>query len=149
MVHWPLVVWFGDYQLNTIHSTDTWGGREPGLGPLVRDLAIAAASLIITAVSFFKFEIPVMKRGAQWRPPTVIAIGFAAMAACAGLAVLTTSPNDDDTVVAMPKTQAQRNTAFSEATKRNTEVVGLAIGRRPPTARTAQVSPWHNLLHVG
>merc|ERR1719424_1987550 len=58
LVHWPLVVWFGDSQLNTIHSEHTWGGRQPGLGPLGRDIAIAVASLVITAVSFFKFEIP-------------------------------------------------------------------------------------------
>lgn len=131
------MVWFGDYQLNTIHSTDTWGGRQPGLGPLVRDLAVAAASLIITAVSFFKFEIPVMRRGAAWRPSTVIAIGFTAMAACAGLALLTTSPSGDATVVAVSKSETQRSTAFNKATKRNAEVVGLTTGRRTPHAPRA------------
>ena len=124
LVHWVLVVWFGDMQLNTIHSEETWGGREPGFGPLLRDIAIAAASLVITAVSFYKFEIPVMKRGANWQAATVIAIGFSTMAACAGLAMLVTSTGDVSTI---PLTADARDSAFDLALEQSVELVRFSL----------------------
>ena len=133
-------MWFGDSQLNTIHSADTWGGRQPGLGPLVRDVAIAVASLVVTAVSFFKFEIPVMKRGAKWRPSTVIAIGFGATAACAGLVVLVTTPTDNENAVVIAKTEATRTTLFDKALKQDAEVVS-ASGHAIPSPGALRSSP--------
>lgn len=133
-------MWFGDSQLNTIHSEHTWGGRQPGLGPLGRDIAIAVASLVITAVSFFKFEIPVMKRGAKWRPSTVIAIGFGAMAACAGLAVLVTTPSDNENAVVIAKTEAHRTTSFNKALEQDAEAVS-ASGHAIPSPGALRSSP--------
>ena len=89
---------------------------------MVRDVAIAVASLAVTAVSFFKFEIPVMKRGTKWRPSTVITIGFGAVAACAGLVVLVTTPTDNENAVVIAKTEAKRTTLFDKALKQDAEV---------------------------
>ena len=59
LVHWVLIVWFGDSALNTAHSETTLHGRQEGYGPLARDVAIAIASVVISTASFFMFEVPV------------------------------------------------------------------------------------------
>ena len=121
-MHWPLVVWFGDSQLNTVHSEDTWGGRQPGIGPLVRDLTIAIASCVITWVSFFWLEMPVMKAGANVPPSKVIGIGFASATAIAGAVLIVThqQTGSSDSQWTDGSTAEDRTLAFETALKRQT-----------------------------
>ena len=81
-----------------------------------------------------------MKRGAKWRPSTVIAIGFGAMAACAGLVVLVTTPTDNENAVVIANTQAKRTTLFDKALKQDAEVVSDS-GHAVPSPGALRSSP--------
>lgn len=95
LVHWVLIVWFGDSALNTAHSETTLHGRQEGYGPLARDVAIAIASVVISTASYFMFEVPVMKLGSKHPPCRVIATGLASTVAVGVLVLAATSGRED------------------------------------------------------
>lgn len=116
LVHWPLVVWFGDCQLNTIHSDHTWFGRQPGFQPFARDILIAIVSCVVTWISFFRFEVPMMKLGAKVSPSKVIGAGFAASALIGGFVIFVTSSKTGsvDSIIALDSSSS-RDSAFNMA----------------------------------
>jgi len=99
LIHWVLVVWFGDSQINTVHSSATLQGRMEGATAWSRDFLIAAASIAISGASFWFFERPVMMRVAHLKPGAVIGISLASMAAMAILVVAVTQGAVDPAAV--------------------------------------------------
>jgi peptidoglycan/LPS O-acetylase OafA/YrhL len=108
LIHWVLISWFGDSEMNTIHSTSTPQGREEGAAAWGRDLSIAAASIAISSASFCLFERPVMVRARHLKPVKVIAISFASMAAVASLVMYVTKDAKDPGAVVPVQDQLQK-----------------------------------------
>ena len=51
LIHWVLIVWFGDSEINTVHSLTTLQGRQEGM--MGRDVAIGFASIVLATASFW------------------------------------------------------------------------------------------------
>jgi hypothetical protein len=95
LVHWVLIVWFGDAELNTMHSEATVCGREPGLHAWARDFGILAVSVAIATASFYLYEVPLMKLGAKYYPSRVIATGLLSTVMVAVFVLMVTSEQLD------------------------------------------------------
>jgi hypothetical protein len=91
LVHWVLIVWLGDSDINTVHSMSTWQGRQSGFGPLARDVGIGIVSIIISAASFCLLEKPLVQRSAKARASHVIASGMVSMGCVAMLVFVATA----------------------------------------------------------
>jgi len=79
LVHWVLIVWYGDPEINTMRA------RQPGM--IGRDIAIGAASIIISTASFWLFEKPLLQLSAKAPAGRVIASGMVSMG-CVAMLVL-------------------------------------------------------------
>ena len=91
LVHWVLIVWLGDRDINTTHSMTTLQGRQAGMVPWARDVAIGFASIMISTASFWLFEKPLVQRSAKARASHVITSGMVSMACVAMLVLVATA----------------------------------------------------------
>lgn len=127
IVHWPLVVWFGDSDINTMHSAS---GRQPGMGPLFRDLGLVTLSILLALLSFHFMELPLMKIGGKLPPWKVFVAGLISTGCVAILVVLATddqvNPQGAIESAALPEVEYAQGVPWSSAIKDDSEV--LIIG---------------------